>query len=82
MPIVLIIFGVLLLLFGGGCTLIMLGVMIDDPSHIWSNLQDVAPFWIPLGLLPLVIGGLLVRGGLKWRRAKQAQPVDRVDPPG
>jgi hypothetical protein len=82
MPIVLIIFGALLLLFGGGCTLIMLVVMVQDPSNVWSNLQDVVPFWIPLGLLPLVIGGLLVRWGVKWRRAKQVKPVDHVDPKG
>jgi hypothetical protein len=80
MPIVLIIFGALLLLFGGGCTLIVLGVMIDDPNHAWSNLQDVAPFWIPLGLLPLVIGWLLFRWGVKSRRAKQVE--SEHSPPG
>jgi len=73
MPIVLIIFGVLLLLFGGGCTVIMVGILVEDPEHAWSTLQEVIPFWIPLGLLPLIIGGLLFRWGVKSRRAKREE---------
>ena len=73
MPIVLIIFGVLLLLFGGGCTVIMVGILVEDPEHSWSTLQEVIPFWIPLGLLPLIIGGLLFRWGVKSRRAKREE---------
>ena len=71
MHIVVIIFAVLFLLFGGGCTLIALAVMIDDPLNVGRNLQDIAPIWIPLGLLPLVIGWFLFRWGLKIRRAKR-----------
>ena len=73
MPIVLIIFGVLLLLFGGGCTMIMVGILVEDPEHAWSTLQEVIPFWMPLGLLPLIIGGLLFRWGVKSRRAKREE---------
>jgi len=71
--IVLIIFGVLLLLFGGGCTLIVLGEVSYDPSHFLSNFLDMMPFWIPLGLLPLIVGWLLVRWGVKWGRSKRGE---------
>jgi hypothetical protein len=71
MHIVVLIFSALLLLFGGGCTLIMVFVALDDPQHFMRNLQDFAPFWIPLGLLPLGIGWLLFRWGLKLKRAKR-----------
>jgi len=73
MHIVLIIFGVLLLLFGGGCTLIVLGEASYDPSRFLSNFLDMMPFWIPLGLLPLIVGWLLVRWGVKWGRSKRGE---------
>jgi hypothetical protein len=73
MHIILIIFGVLLLLFGGGCTLIVLWMMLSEPGRIGDTLVVVVPYWIPLGLLPLGIGWLLFRWGVKTRRAKQDQ---------
>lgn len=73
MYVILIIFGLLLLLFGGGCTVILLGLIFEDPQNAWGTLQDAMPFWIPLGLLPLAIGGLLFRWGVKWRRAKRGE---------
>lgn len=73
MPIVLIIFGVLLLLFGGGCTVIVVGILVEDPERAWSTFQEFIPLWIPLGLLPLIIGGLLLRWGVKSRRAKREE---------
>ena len=76
MHIVLIIFGVLFLLFGGGCTLIVLGLMGSEPQNIGRNLLELMPIWLPLGLLPLVIGWLLVRWGVKLRRAKRGEKSD------
>jgi hypothetical protein len=73
MHIILIIFGVLLLLFGGGCTLIVLGLIASEPNRIGSSLELMVPYWIPLGLLPLIIGWLLFRWGLKSRRAKREE---------
>ena len=73
MHIILIIFGVLLLLFGGGCTLIVLGLILPEPARLGSALAEMMPFWIPLGLLPLALGWLLLRWGLKLGRAKREQ---------
>ena len=73
MHIILIIFGVLLLLFGGGCTLIVLAMIFSDPNRIGSSLALTVPYWIPLGLLPLIMGWLLLRSGLKSRRAKREE---------
>ena len=71
MYIILIIFGLLLLLFGGGCTLIALIMMFESPTSM-DNLGIILPYWIPLGLLPLIVGWLLLRGGIRSRRAKRA----------
>ena len=64
MPILLMILGLLLILFGGGCTLIFFG-MGPDSSFLW--------LWLGLGVLPLAGGLLLVRYGLKLRRERRAQ---------
>ena len=71
MYIILIIFGLLLLLFGGGCTLISLIMMVDSQTSM-DNLGVILPYWIPLGLLPLIVGWLLVRAGIRSRRARRA----------
>jgi len=70
-PILAIIFGILLILFGGGCTLIMGGIAVYDVSSIWNDLPDMLSIMLPLGILPLVIGILLVRWGLKTDRERR-----------
>ena len=64
MPILLMILGLLLILFGGGCTVIFFGMGPDSEFLL---------LWLGLGVLPLVGGFLLVRYGLKLRRERQAQ---------
>lgn len=64
MPILLMILGLLLILFGGGCTLIFFG-MGPDSEFLW--------LWLGLGVLPLAGGFLLARYGLRLRRARRAQ---------
>jgi hypothetical protein len=71
MAILAIIFGILLILFGGGCTLIMGGIMISDPSSM-SDLGTLLSILLPLGVLPLGIGILLLRWGVKKDRERRA----------
>jgi hypothetical protein len=67
MPIFLMILGLLLILFGGGCTTIFFGVG-PDAEFLW--------LWLGLGVAPLVGGLLLVRYGLRLRRDRRAQLTD------
>ena len=50
MHIILIIFGLLLLLFGGGCTLIALVMMIDEPNQYleqpWGYIALLDTAWV------------------------------------
>ncbi|MDO8353084.1 MAG: hypothetical protein Q7T14_06445 [Aestuariivirga sp.] len=71
MPILLMILGLLLILFGGGCTVIFLGVGAET-DFLW--------LWLTLGVAPLVGGFFLVRYGLRLRRERQAQLPDRDKP--
>jgi hypothetical protein len=79
MAVLLIIIGLLLLLFGGGCTLISV-VYLFTSQNVLQDLRDA--WFIPalLGLLPLAIGLLIFRSGLRMgreRRSARATP-----PPG
>jgi hypothetical protein len=71
MHVLLIILGLLLLLFGGGCTLLLIGTYGSDPSHIQFDLSLILSLWLPLGLLPLVGGWFIFRHGLKIDRQKR-----------
>jgi hypothetical protein len=71
MPVLLIILGLLLLLFGGGCTLIFFGA---GPT------SEFLLLWLGLGVAPLVGGFLLIRYGLRLRRERQAQLSDGDKP--
>lgn len=70
MPIFLMIIGLLLILFGGGCTIVFIAVD-GDIEFLW--------LWLALGGAPLVGGFFVVRHGLKLlrerRNAKQVQPT-------
>ena len=67
MPIFLMIIGLLLVLFGGGCTVIFFGVG-PDTEFLW--------LWLGLGVAPLVGGFFLIRHGLKLLRERRAQPAN------
>jgi hypothetical protein len=71
MHVLLMIIGLLLILFGGGCTFIFFG-MGPDSEFLW--------LWLALGVAPLVGGFLLVRYGLRLRRERQAQRPDGDKP--
>jgi hypothetical protein len=70
MHMLLIIIGLLLLVFGGGCTLIGLGVIVYDPRGALNDPGLLATIWVPLGLLPLIAGWFLYRLGVKIDRQK------------
>ena len=64
MPIFLMIIGLLLILFGGGCTIVFIAVD-GDIEFLW--------LWLALGLAPLVGGFFLIRYGLRLLRERRAQ---------
>ena len=70
MPIFLII-GLLLILFGGGCTIVFIAVD-GDIEFLW--------LWLALGLAPLVGGFFLIRHGLQLLRERRAQPPNGDKP--
>lgn len=71
MPILLMILGLLLVLFGGGCTLIFFGMGPDSEFLL---------LWLALGAAPLAGGFLLVRYGLRLRRARRTQLPNGGEP--
>lgn len=71
MPILLMILGLLLVLFGGGCTLIFFGMGLDSEFLL---------LWLALGAAPLAGGFLLVRYGLRLRRERQGQRTNGGEP--
>ena len=62
MYVLLFVFGLLLVLFGGGCTVLFFG-MEARSEFLW--------LWLALGLAPLVGGLFLIRHGLRLHREKQ-----------
>ena len=79
MPVLLIILGLLLMLFGGGCTLIAGGLFISDPSGSFGDLGSILPMWLGIGLAPLLGGFFMFRAGLskdrERRKAVQTPPA-------
>jgi hypothetical protein len=73
MHVLLIVLGLLLLLFGGGCTLIGLVVGFSEPQNFIRDMAMVMSIWLPFGLAPLVGGYFLFRQGLKIDRRKRAE---------
>lgn len=71
MPIFLMIIGLLLILFGGGCTIVFIAVD-GDIEFLW--------LWLALGFAPLIGGFFLIRHGLKLLRERRAQPPNGDKP--
>jgi hypothetical protein len=65
MPVFLIVIGVLLALFGGGCTVLFFGM--EAPS-------DFLALWLGLGLAPLAGGILLIRQGIRLQGSRRGNP--------
>ena len=74
MHILAIVFGLLLLVFGGGCTLVVVGSLLSDPGSMLSDLPLLLSIVVPLGILPAIGGWFLFRWGLKIDRQKRRQP--------
>jgi hypothetical protein len=71
MHVLLIVIGLILAVFGGGCVLIVGGLIISDPQSMTSDPMSILGLGGGLGALPLVIGLLLFRWGLKIDREKR-----------
>jgi hypothetical protein len=80
MHVVAIIFGLLLLAFGGGCSLLVLGYGLNaSPSSMFYDRSLMFTVLLLLGVLPALLGGLLLRRGISAGRRKN-QSADRQDP--
>ncbi len=75
MHVILIVIGLLLLVFGGGCTLIFLIGGVIDPSSMMADVPLLLTMWVPLGLIPGGLGWLLFRRGLRIDREKRKSTV-------
>ena len=78
MHVVAIIFGLLLLVFGGGCTLFILGGgLLSDGAALLADLPLLASILVPFGILPAIGGWFLFRWGLNVDRARRkARPEE------
>ena len=93
MKVVVTIFAVLLLLLSGGCTLVFvfMGIpaSIDFAQHGEPLWNEVIPLWLFLGLLPLVLGILILRAQRRGRESsitadsevKANKPDEPPEPP-
>lgn len=80
MHVVAIIVGLLLLAFGGGCSLLVLGDGLNaSPSSMFYDGSLMIAVLLFMGLLPIVLGGLLLRWGLSAGRRRR-QSADNQDP--
>ena len=68
---VMILLGFLLVLFGGGCTVVAFMNLEGAP---WSG--AIIGIWLIAGLTPLVIGCLMI-----WAGFKRAKPLAELKPP-
>lgn len=73
----------ILLLFGGGCTLIFLVGAISDPRSFFGDIPLLLTLWLPLGLAPLAGGYFLFRYGRRrddeLRKARTAVKPGETD---
>ena len=74
MSILYVIIGVLLMVFGGGWTILYLGF------EIYEAYVEFFPHWLVLGLAPVAGGYFLMRYGLTLGREKRTQPSSRGRP--
>ena len=84
MPVLFIVIGAVLVIFGGGCTLVTGGFILDNPANAMRDAGIMLSYWLPLGLAPLAAGIVLVRLGLRRdgemrARAAEAKPVSGKD---
>lgn len=80
MHVLVMIAGLLLVLFGGGCTLFVAGIGLLDFRNFITDLPSVLQILVPFGILPLTVGWLLFRWGLRRSRAR-GMAAERALPP-
>lgn len=80
MRVLVMIAGLLLVLFGGGCTLFVAGIGLLDFRNFITDLPSVLQILLPFGILPLAVGWLLFRWGLRGSRARSGA-AERALPP-
>jgi hypothetical protein len=72
----------LLILFGGGCTLTFLALLIYDPSSFFSDTAMILSVWLFLGVVPLAAGIVLWRVAPGMNRKNTAPaPTDKGETP-
>ncbi|WP_373503071.1 hypothetical protein [Aestuariivirga sp.] len=75
MNIVAIIFGLLLLAFGGGCVLMFVVFSFTDPKGMLADIPVLLTTLVPFGVLPAILGWFLFRWGVKRDRKQQAEAI-------
>lgn len=73
MHIILFIIGGLLALFGGGCLLMVGAFLINDPKFFAHDVGLATGIVLVLGVLPIVVGILLIRWGRRLDQRKRAE---------
>jgi hypothetical protein len=82
LPIVLFILAAVLIVFGGGCTLIFLVSAIGDPRAMYADIGAVVGIWLPLGLGPLVAGIVLWRAAFNMKRKRDSALTKGIEEKG
>ena len=75
MHVILIVIGFMLMLCGGGCVLIVGGLALSDPQSLMSDPLSILALGGGIGVLPLVIGLLLFRWGLRIDRERRKSGI-------
>jgi hypothetical protein len=79
MPVLFIVLGLLLMLFGGGCALLAGGIFISEPSILMNDLPSLVPLYLGVAIAPLVGGFFLFRHGLRQDRERRQAAKAKFD---
>lgn len=73
--VVLLIFGLLFLLFGGGCVFLVVTAVAQNPEGLGTASEAVNIIIVAgvLGVLPLALGILMLRNGVKRLRGPRKE---------
>jgi hypothetical protein len=75
MHVVAAILGLLLLVFGGGCTLIIVVGSIIDLRSMLADIPLLLTIWLPLGLVPGLGGWYLLRWAMRKAAERRTTPL-------
>jgi hypothetical protein len=79
MPVLFIVVGLLLMLFGGGCAILAGGIFISEPSILMDDLPSLVPLYLGVAIAPLVGGFFLFRHGLRQDRERRRVAKAEID---